>query len=94
MDKLIKMGFYKTIEPGHRINLKKQNLKIKIKKYFSKRKAIVMKSLFNVVLSCSIVMQNVAIMYYIYFWNNTFYRMLQRKGIASFISGSCHLTDT
>ena len=42
MDKLIKMGFYKTIEPGHRINLKKQNLKIKIKKYFTKRKVIVM----------------------------------------------------
>ena len=42
MDKLIKMGFYKTIEPGHWINLKKQNLRMKIKKYFTKRKAIVM----------------------------------------------------
>ena len=53
----------------------------------------VCKSLFGVVLFCSIIMRNVVIVEYLYFWNNTSYWILQGIGIASFTSDSFHLID-
>ena len=48
--------------------------------------------LFSVVLFCSIIMQNAAII--IYFWNSTFYRMAQGMNVASFTCDSFHSIDT
>ena len=51
------------------------------------------KSLFSVAL-VSIIMRDVVITYFFFFWNNTFYRMVQGMNITSFICDSFHSMDT
>ena len=57
-------------------------------------KPLLCKNLFSVVLFCSIIMGNAIIIYYVLFWNNTFYWMIQSMVIASFTCDNFNWINT